>query len=77
MEEELRALLRDLDALKQRPDPASIDRVTHPAGAPQILILPFGYCLIFFSMLPDARSSGGDDEPGQRRRRGRLRPIED
>lgn len=27
MEEELRALLRDLDALKQRPDPASIDRM--------------------------------------------------
>uniref|UniRef100_A0A0D9VG94 Ubiquitin-like modifier-activating enzyme 5 n=1 Tax=Leersia perrieri TaxID=77586 RepID=A0A0D9VG94_9ORYZ len=26
MEEELRALLRDLDALKQRPDPAAIDR---------------------------------------------------
>lgn len=27
MEEELHALLRDLDALKQRPDPASIDRM--------------------------------------------------
>ncbi|KAM0903682.1 hypothetical protein ACQ4PT_018509 [Festuca glaucescens] len=27
MEDELRALLRDLDALKQRPDPASIDRM--------------------------------------------------
>uniref|UniRef100_A0A0D9VG95 Ubiquitin-like modifier-activating enzyme 5 n=1 Tax=Leersia perrieri TaxID=77586 RepID=A0A0D9VG95_9ORYZ len=27
MEEELRALLRDLDALKQRPDPAAIDRM--------------------------------------------------
>jgi ubiquitin-like modifier-activating enzyme 5 len=34
-EEQLQALLRDLDALKQRPDdPASIDRVTPSPAAP-------------------------------------------
>jgi ubiquitin-like modifier-activating enzyme 5 len=34
-EEQLRALLHDLDALKQRPDdPTSIDRVNPPPTAP-------------------------------------------
>lgn len=38
-EEQLRALLRDLDALKQRPDPAAIDRVSPPTSRRDWLLL--------------------------------------
>ena len=52
-EEQLQALLRDLDALKQRPDdPASIDRVTPSPAAP----LP-GSRQFAFPSLPFSRAS--------------------
>lgn len=38
-EEQLRALLRDLDALKQRSDPAAIDRVSLPTSRRDWLLL--------------------------------------
>ena len=79
-EEQLQALLRDLDALRQRPDdPASIDRVTPLSrrAAPWISAV----CLSISSLLPclsnyrslfllllDAGAGSGDDEPGRRRR---------
>ena len=79
-EEQLQALLRDLDALRQRPDdPASIDRVTPLSrrAAPWIsaVCLPISSLLpclsnyrSLFLLLLDAGAGSGDDEPGRRRR---------
>ncbi|XP_006647275.2 ubiquitin-like modifier-activating enzyme 5 [Oryza brachyantha] len=63
MAEELRALLRDLDALKQRPDPAAIDRMRERVAA---MVSPPGAAAAARSKIKDMSSEVVDSNPYSR-----------